>query len=117
MRRARGFTLIEILVALAIFALAALALLNLSGQNLRSADLAETRLLAAVIAENRAVEAQLSNLPVGEEAGTEEAGGRTWRWSRRTLETGDAALLRVDIEVRGEGSEQVLVSLSLFKPR
>lgn len=116
MRRS-GFTLIELLVALAVFSIAALALLHLSGQNARSADLIETRTLAGIIAENRAVEAQLSVLPIGVEEGAEEAGGRRWLWRRRTSETADPALLRVDIDVRGEESEQVLASLGLFKVR
>jgi len=117
MKRQAGFTLIELLVALAVFSIAALALLHLSGQNARSADLIKTRTLAAIVAENRAVEAQLSVLAVGEEQGEEQAGGRTWRWVRRTTETADAGLVRVDIAVRGEGDEQVLASLSLFKVR
>lgn len=41
-----GFTLIEMLVALAVFALAAMALLNLSGEATRSAVRLEARTLA-----------------------------------------------------------------------
>ena len=44
----RGFTLIELLVALAVFSLAVLALLNLAGENTRTAQVVETRTLAAI---------------------------------------------------------------------
>jgi len=50
----RGFSLIELLVALAVFALAVLALLNLAGESTRTAVLLEERVLAGVVAENRA---------------------------------------------------------------
>ena len=60
-----GFTLIEMLVALAVFSLAAMALLNLSGENTRTAARVETRTLGGVVAENLAVEA--ATLPPIEE--------------------------------------------------
>ncbi|MFP5297125.1 MAG: prepilin-type N-terminal cleavage/methylation domain-containing protein, partial [Alphaproteobacteria bacterium] len=39
----QGFSLVELLVALAVFSLAAMALLNLSGENTRSAARVEDR--------------------------------------------------------------------------
>ena len=52
---AGGFSLIEMLVALAVFSLAVIALLHLAGQNTRAASVIEERVLAGVVADNRAV--------------------------------------------------------------
>ena len=49
-----GFSLLELLVALAIFGMAVVGLLNLSGESTRTAVILEERALAAVVAENQA---------------------------------------------------------------
>lgn len=101
MRSRAGFTLLELLVALTVFSLAAMALINLSGENTRAAGRIETKALAAVVAENRAVEVLANSRPpvVGVSSGAEQAAGRTWRWSRTVARTEDPDILRIDIVV------------------
>jgi len=115
----RGFTLIEMLVALSVFSLAVLALLNLSGENARTATLVQEQVLAGVVADNRAVEAML--MPLAELAaaddGVEEAGGSPWRWRRTLADTSDPAIVRVDVEVGHPDTPQVLAHLSVFRSR
>ena len=78
-----GFTLIEMLVALAVFALVAMALLNLSGESTRSAVRVEARTLGGLVAENVAADAMIApSLPVGEVSGETQMAGRVWRWRR-----------------------------------
>jgi len=55
-----GFTLLEVLIALAVFGLAAIALLNLVGENTRSAAGVEARTWGGVVAEQPAVQAPLA---------------------------------------------------------
>lgn len=114
-----GFTLIEMLVALAVFSLAVLALLNLSGENARTATLVREQVLAGVVADNRAVEAMLMPLPdlASAEDGVEQAGGSPWRWHRSVTDTSDPAIVRVDVEVRHPDGAQVLARLSVFRGR
>lgn len=97
----RGFTLLEMLVALAVLSLGALALLNLAGENTRTAGAVEARLFAGMVAENRAVEALTSPAPptLGEAQGVDDMGLRRWRWTRRVSRTADPAVLRVDVRV------------------
>lgn len=108
----RGFTLVETLVALAVFSLAAMALLNLTGENTRSAARIETRTLAGIVAENLAVESSVGpDLPEGVSAGQVELAGRDWRWTRTASATDDPDLLRIDIRVddpEGQAAERVL---------
>lgn len=112
-----GFTLIEMLVALGVFSLAALAMLNLMGQNLRTAAILEESALASIIAENRAVEVMVANVPPapGVENGAEDMGGRRWVWQRTTRATDRPDIVRVDIAVRLEGHQQVAAQTSLFR--
>jgi general secretion pathway protein I len=116
-RNADGFTLLEMLVALSVLSLAVLALVNLAGENARTAAIIEERLFAGVVAENRAVEALTSARPpaLGETSGTEAAADRMWRWTRRVSETPEPGMLRVDIDVRGVETEQVLGSVTIFR--
>ncbi len=111
-----GFTLIETLVALAVFSLAALALLNLSGENTRSAARVETRTLAGVVAENVGIEAVIApGLADGETAGETGMAGRTWRWTRVVTGTDDPGLQR--IEVRVSTDEGQVSDRTLFRTR
>lgn len=111
-----GFSLIELLVALAVFSLAALALLNLSGESTRSAARVETRTLGGIVAENIAVETMLApQLAEGESSGREVLAGRNWSWARRVSATDDPDLLRVDIRV-SEGDSQA-AERTVFRSR
>lgn len=114
--RRAGFTLIEVMVALSVFTIAGLALVNAQTESLRAVGGLETRLLAQIVAENRAVEAMTAPQPpdIGMRSGDVEMAGRRWRWSQRTLETG-AGIRRLDIDVRLDGGEQVLAGVTAFR--
>ena len=107
-----GFTLVELLVALAVFSLAAMALLNLSGENTRSAARVETRTLGGVVAENLAVEAVTApSIGEGNTTGQIDLAGRPWRWTRTVVPTDDPDLLRIDIRVataEGQAAERTV---------
>jgi general secretion pathway protein I len=100
----QGFTLIEMMVALAVFSLAALALLRLQGATVSSTAMIETRALGQIVANNLAVEALTDAVPppLGKSEGVVENGGRKWRWSRITKRTADVRIVRIDIGVVDE---------------
>lgn len=116
-RRPSGFSLIEMLVALAVFSLVVLGLLNLAGENTRTAVVIEERVLAGVVAENRAVEAMTSEPAalLAQASGTEVAGDRTWRWKRQTSRTDNAAIARIEITVMPETGDRIAAEASLFR--
>jgi general secretion pathway protein I len=107
-----GFTMIEMQVALAVFALAAMALLNLSGESTRSAVRVEARTLGGVVAENIAAEAMIAqSLPVGETSGETQMAGRVWRWRRVVTGTDVPGMGRIDVRVstdEGQVADRVL---------
>ena len=109
----QGFTLLEMLVALAVFSLAALALVRLQGVTLRTAADLDSKALGQIVARNLMVEVKTDVIPpsVGEEDGEVENGGRRWHWSRIVKPTDDRRLLQVDLLVDGQpGASPVALS-------
>lgn len=100
---ADGFTLVEVLVALAIFSLAALALLRLQGSALGTAARLDDKSVAAIVARNQTIAVLVTPLPpaYGTEQGSESNGGRNWRWTRVTQRSPDPRLQRIYINVAG----------------
>ena len=101
-----GFTLLEIMVALAIFSLAALAMVRLQGYSVRStANLGDSS-MAWQVARNVAVEILSNPAPptLGETRGEEINGGQNWIWTATTRSTDERRLVTVDIAVVGSGN-------------
>lgn len=112
-----GFTLIEMLVALAVFSLAALALLRLEGATLSSTHELDRRTIAQLVARNVAVDTLSDPAPpaLGRTSGEEANAGQNWRWVRETRRIGDGRVVRVDLSVLDEGG-QALAGLTLVRP-
>lgn len=114
-----GFTLLEMLVALAVFSLAALALIRLQAVTVRTTADLDDRQMARIVARNLMVDLQTSRDPLasGEAEGTVENGGRTWRWDRRVGKTDEDDVVRVDIRVEGDRAGTSPAMLSFLKAR
>lgn len=112
-----GFTLIEIMVALAVFSLAAMALLRLEGATIRGAATIGDVLAAQMVARTVAVEAVTDAQPpaLGRSDGRMANGGRDWAWMRRVSGTGDARIVRIDVAV-ADASGQVLGRATMVRP-
>ena len=117
MRNERGFTLIEILVALAVFALAALALIRLQSASVRGVVVLDRTLLANMVARNVALDAvtEARTPTLGRSGGAEANGGQAWRWTRQVTPTGDPRIVRIDVAVQG-ASGQVLGRATMVRP-
>ena len=116
-RKANGFTLIEIMVALAVFSLAALALVRLEGATIRSTGTLDATLLAQMVARNVAVEAMTdAAAPApGKAEGNERNGGRDWHWVRQVRAIGDGDVMRIDVTVSGKDG-QALGRITMIRP-
>ncbi|MDB5688363.1 MAG: type secretory pathway protein [Sphingomonas bacterium] len=112
-----GFTLIELVVALAVFSLAALALLRLEGVSLSSTARLQDRLIGQIVARNIAVEALSDPEPptMGLSNGEEQNAGRLWRWTRRTSAAPGPKLQRIDISVADDHGAAA-GTMTVFRP-
>lgn len=115
-RRDSGFTLIEMMVALAIFSLAALALLRLQGGTLKSTARLQSGIVAGIVARNLVVATVTdATAPAfGRASGTEQNAGRSWTWTRVVGRTGEARLQQVTVTVADESGRQ-LATLTAFR--
>ncbi len=108
MRRARGFTLLEVLVALAVLAIALGAVIQTAGGFTRNQAYLRDRTFADWVAHNQLVSMQLADTwpATGQQKGDvsfpEAASGNTareWRWVVQVTQTPEQDLRRVDIEI------------------
>lgn len=108
--RAEGFSLIEVLAALAVFSIAAMGLIQLQAQTSQSTRHLEARFLAQVVAENLMVEAASSPVPLlsGTATGEQVQRRRRFEWTRSITPTGRGALMLVEVSVTDPATGQVL---------
>lgn len=94
------------MVALAIFSLAALAMVRLQGYSVRSTSNLGDSNMAWQVARNVAVEILSNPTPptLGETRGEELNGGQNWKWTATTSSTDDSRLVTVEIDVVGTGN-------------
>lgn len=111
----RGFTLVEVLVALAVLAIALAAVLRAMGQAIDLSTDLRQRTVALWVAQERATEHELRRdwPSVDTTEGTMEFGERQWRWRERVSATAAPNLRRVDIEIRAPDSPDILGRLTL----
>ena len=100
-QRLQGFTLLEVLIALAVLALAMGAAIKATSDYTSNQSYLRDRTLAMWVARNVLVEYQVKGewLSVGERKGTREMGNQEWRWLARISQTEEAELRRLDVEV------------------
>jgi len=112
-----GFTLIEMLVALAIFSLAALALLRLGGATAANGARLTEQALAQVVARNLSVETLTD--PVAPAFGTERGevanGNRRWAWVRTTVRSPEPRIQQIEIEVASLAGPAT-ATFTIFRP-
>jgi general secretion pathway protein I len=104
-RIAAGFTLLEVLVALAIVATALAAAVRASGVSVDSSAQVTERLLASWVAQNRLAELSARRIfpDLGTQSGTAKQAGRDFSWEETVGTTPNADFRRVEIRVRAGG--------------
>lgn len=115
----QGFTLLEILVALAVMSIVVLAFLRGNAQMIANADYLRDKTLAGWVAANRAAELRLAGQWLGEggSEGTVLLAERSWRWRASGKVSPDPDMQIVTIEVRAEEASakaSPLAGLTMF---
>ncbi|PKI13172.1 type II secretion system minor pseudopilin GspI [Colwellia sp. 12G3] len=110
-----GFTLIEVMLAMAVFAIAGVALLGVADNNYRHISHLEEQMFANWVASNQLVEVSLDKTwpPKNNRKGKVEMAGRTWYWQQKVIKTTNKELRSLVMEVRLKEDDE-LVSASLM---
>ena len=110
-----GFTLLEVLVALAIAAIGLAAVSRALYQNIEIADRLDQKMIATWVAGNHLAQLQIRReyLSGGETTDNEEMAQRDWRIESEYTPTGDNQIVRVDVHVY-EGDSRDRPAAKLF---
>lgn len=104
----RGFTLIEVMLAMSIFALAALAALQVASEHMRSISYIEERTFATMVAANRMTQIHYEDTwpPQNGARGEMMLADRRWLWQQDVVETVTDGLREVTVRVYADEDRQ-----------
>lgn len=114
MKAARGFSLLEVVIALAIVAIGVLAAVRTISLASSGADDLKNRQLADWVAQNHLAEWRVSGLvpEAGSRQGQVSQGRQVFVWREEIRATDNPLFHRVDLLVFAEGGQRVLARLS-----
>ena len=97
-----GFTLMEVLVALSVLAIALSAIIQSVSTNSSHAGYLREKTMAHWVAMNRVAEIQSMNEypATGNKRGTEEMAGHEWHWQTTVVDSGVENVRRIEVEVK-----------------
>ena len=116
-RSVLGFTLIEMLLALAVFAYAASSILGVLSQTARNLSDLEQMTFASWVANDRLMELQAESTwpPKNKKKGERELAGQKWFWQQKVEKTEDKNLRKVMVSVSlNKSGEASIYQLSTF---
>ena len=101
MKKNSGFTLIEVLIALAIVSISLGALISISSQDISRAEKMQKNMIANWVAQNQLTEHRLSNkkIKVGTTRGSALFAKYDWEWEVSVSKTNVDKLYRMDVIV------------------
>ena len=98
-KKQRGMTLIEVMVALAIFATASLAVIQAVSSHINSLGYLEEKTLAAMVVDNQMAAIYLQATPNLSQKGKVSMANREWYWQVTPIETSNDMLKAMDVSV------------------
>lgn len=113
MKAEKGFTLLEVMIALAVFATLVAAVMSASQYVLGQSSRVEARMFATWVADNHLSELRLQSQPLvaGRKTLIQRFAQREWRVTQYIVAEPDSGLLRVELGVSPAGSEQPLLNM------
>lgn len=115
-KHSSGFTLVEVLVAVAVLGIALAAILTGMARYADTAVHLRDKTVALWVAHNRLTEIELEPTwpETGKSDGSMEMSGAKWDWQAEVKETPDPKVRRVEVSVKHEDREEELIRLAAF---
>lgn len=111
--RSKGFTLLEILIALAVLAIVMISLIKITSDNSRNLWHVENKTLAGIIASNHITQLRLSAELPEQQDGWETMAGRKWYWQvQRPVTSNALGLWQYTVNVFLEGDKEPYITLT-----
>jgi general secretion pathway protein I len=112
----QGFTLLEILVAIAILAVAGVAIMKSAAEHLNSLVIIKDITFSSWVAENRLAEVRLDKKwPPSNKKGKMKLAGREWFWRQEIESITDKSMRKVTVHVlEREDSKESIYQLTTF---
>jgi general secretion pathway protein I len=107
-----GFTLIEVMLAMAVFSIAGIALLSAATNNARNIGYLEDKMFANWVAANQLVTNNLVAKwpPKNNVKGDVELAGRIWFWQQKVIKTTDKGMRAIVMEIRLKADDELPIS-------
>ena len=118
-RNRRGFTLLEVMIALLIIVLGTAAIINTSTESAWKSALLWKRTIAGWVAQNQIAEFRARRTWSNDrsQSGVAEMANAEWEWRIQVSDTDDPSLRRLDIEVFLSGDAAASTRLTAFMAR
>jgi general secretion pathway protein I len=115
-KQERGFTLLEVLIALMVISISLVAIAGEMINMLNAANTMQERTYASWIAHNKVTEMRLANVvpEVSTSSGELEYANREWAWRAVVSETGVENLFRVDVTISYPGGDPIMRPITGF---
>jgi general secretion pathway protein I len=111
-KKSSGFTLLEVMLAMAVFSIAGIALLSAASNNARHIGHLENKMFANWVAANQLVSATLVTKwpPKNNVKGEVELAGRVWFWQQKVIKTTDNDMRSIVMEIRLKEDDELAIS-------
>jgi len=113
---AKGFTLLEVMIALTIFATLAAAVISANHYALRQSARVKEQMQGAWLADNQLSELRLQAVSPGRQQVLRQFGQRDWLVEQTITAGDDPRILKVDISVKRPDSDQPIYRTSSWMP-
>ena len=113
-KRERGMTLLEVLVALAIFATAAISVIRAVTQHINTLSYLEEKTFAAMVIDNQMAMVMLHPEKLKKAQGTQKLAERDWFWTVTPVATSDNLLKAFDVSVATSKNASPVVTVRSY---